>query len=299
MATAQVLQPAAFTQTEDTIRQAVPSQIPTQHNVRTIMNYYKDPEDGTAPAPYYVGRPLAEQLKSRPSIPVDVEVTDISGSEDKYTLDSHGFQIVKHESTEKAFLDEEQIKGQYYREVEQLLKDVTGATRVFIFDHTIRREKNPNLPDAAFRGPVRSVHIDQSYPASVARVRYHLPDEAEALLQKRFQIINVWRPIKTILKDPLAIADAHSVAESDLIGAALIYPDRNGETYVVKPNPAHRWYFKYAQRPDEVTLIKCYDSVTAPGIARRVPHSAFVDPAEEDKPPRESIEVRTLVFYDH
>jgi hypothetical protein len=130
-------------------------------------------------------------------------------------------------------------------------------------------------------------------------VRYHLPDEADELLQKRFQIINVWRPIKTVLKDPLGVADAHTVAESDLIGAALIYPQRKGETYVVKPNPAHRWYFKYAQRPDEVTLIKCYDSVIAPGVARRVPHSAFVDSAEEDKEPRESIEVRTLVFYDN
>jgi hypothetical protein len=101
-----------------------------------------------------------------------------------------------------------------------------------------------------------------------------------------------------VLKDPLAVADAKSVAESDLVGAALIYPDRKGETYAVKPNPSHRWYFKYAQRPDEVTLIKCYDSVAAPEVARRVPHSAFVDSAEEDKESRESIEVRTLVFYD-
>ena len=111
--------------------------------------------------------------------------------------------------------------------------------------------------------------------------------------------MQVWRPIKPILKDPLAIADATTVSEADLVPAALIYPDRRGETFAVKPNPAHRWYFKYAQRPDEVTLIKCFDSVDEPGVARRVPHSAFIDPAEEDKPSRESIEVRTLVFYDY
>ncbi|KAL2159074.1 hypothetical protein VTH06DRAFT_2833 [Thermothelomyces fergusii] len=269
-----------------------------QHNVQAVMNYYKDPEDGTPPAPFYIGQPFAEQAKARPTVAVQVEVIDISGNEDKYTLDRHGFQFVRHESKEKDFLNEEQIKSFYYPETEQLLKDVTGATRVFIFDHTIRREKQPGQSDAAFRGPVRNVHVDQSYRPSVERVRYHLPEEAEQLLQKRFQIINAWRPIKTILKDPLAIADAHSVPDSDLVGAALIYPHRDGETYVVKPNPSHRWYFKYAQRPDEVTLIKCYDSVTEPRIARRVPHSSFVDPAEEDKPPRESIEVRTLVFYD-
>jgi hypothetical protein len=68
------------------------------------------------------------------------------------------------------------------------------------------------------------------------------------------------------------------------------------QTYAVKPNPNHRWYFKYGQRPDEVTLIKCYDSLED-GRARRVPHSAFVDPAEEENYPRESIEVRCLVFF--
>ena len=108
----------------------------------------------------------------------------------------------------------------------------------------------------------------------------------------------MWRPIKTIYRDPLGYADAQSVPESDLVPAKLIYPDREGETFTVKPNAAHRWYFKYAQTPGEVTLIKCFDTVDEPGVARRVPHSAFSDPAEEGKPIRESIEVRTLVFYD-
>jgi hypothetical protein len=87
------------------------------------------------------------------------------------------------------------------------------------------------------------------------------------------------------------------VDDSDLIPVALVYPNRRGETYTVKPNPRHKWYFKYAQRPDEVVLIKCFDSLEN-GVARRVPHTAFTDPAEEDKYPRESIEVRTLVFYE-
>lgn len=94
------------------------------------------------------------------------------------------------------------------------------------------------------------------------------------------------------------MADAHSVPESDLVASPLIYPTRSGETYEVKANPAHRWHFKYGQSPAEVTLIKCFDSLKD-GRARRVPHSAFTDPAEEDKDPRESIEVRALVFYDY
>jgi arylamine N-acetyltransferase len=107
----------------------------------------------------------------------------------------------------------------------------------------------------------------------------------------------VWRPIKTVYKDPLAVADANSVPDSDLVPAALIYPNRRGETFAVKANPQHQWYFKYAQRPDEVTLIKCFDTAND-GRARRVPHSAFVNHSEESKDARESIKVRALVFYD-
>ncbi|KAK3377441.1 amino acid permease-domain-containing protein [Podospora didyma] len=244
-----------------------------------------------------------DTFMSRPFVAVNTLVTDISGNEDKYNLDSHGFQIYRHESKEKEFIDTDKIKREYYPETEQLLKDATGASRIFIFDHTIRRPLTNNpaaevAGNTALRTPVRRVHIDQSYAASIDRVSHHLPDEAEQLLQKRFQIINVWRPIKTVYKDPLGVVDAHSVPESDLLGAALIYPNRKGETYLVKPNPAHKWFFKYAQRPDEVTLIKCFDTLEAPGIARRVPHSAFTDPAEEDKDERQSIEVRALVFYD-
>ncbi|KAF2431428.1 hypothetical protein EJ08DRAFT_670030 [Tothia fuscella] len=231
----------------------------------------------------------------RPAQPFEVTVTDISKNIGDYNLDNHGFQIYAHESTEKDFSDDEKIKREYYPEVEQLLKDATGAKRILIFDHTIRR---PDTSGAnPLRGPVRRVHIDQSYTASVGRVHHHLPDEAEELLKSRFQIINVWRPIKTIYKDPLAVASAPSVPESDLVPVGLHYPNRKGETYTVKPNAAHKWFFKYGQRPDEVTLIKCFDSIDDGSVARRVPHTAFVNEAEENKPDRESIEVRTLVFY--
>lgn len=123
------------------------------------------------------------QLKSMPTL-----------TRYRYTLDSHGFQIYTHESKEKDFLDDDKIKAEYYPETEQLLKDATGAVRVYIFDHTIRRQPKDRSQDPTkiqLRGPVRRVHIDQSCSASEDRVRHHLPEEAEALLNKRFQIINV------------------------------------------------------------------------------------------------------------
>jgi hypothetical protein len=141
------------------------------------------------------------------------------------------------------------------------------------------------------------VHIDQSYTASLNRVAHHLPAEADHLLKGRVQIINVWRPIRPIFKDPLAVADAHSVPDSDLVPVGLIYPDRRGETYTVKPNKGHKWYFLYGQTPSEVLLIKCFDT-KVDGRARRVPHTAFVNQSTVNETDRESIEVRALVFHE-
>jgi hypothetical protein len=119
----------------------------------------------------------------------------------------------------------------------------TGASRIFIFDHTIRRESaDPSArTEQKLRGPVQRVHIDQSYAASLTRVTHHLPDEAEKLLQGRVHIINVWRPIKTVERDPLAVADANSVDDRDLVVMPLIYPHRRGETYAIGYDPGHRY----------------------------------------------------------
>ncbi|KAJ5752213.1 hypothetical protein N7520_009130 [Penicillium odoratum] len=260
------------------------------HHVQTTLNYLKENEDGSPPFPTYVNKP---ETYERESVPLPTTIHDVSGHELDYSLDGQGFQFYYHESKEKTFLDDEKIKREYYPETEQLLKDATGASRVLIFDHTIRRQTGAGTP---LRGPVQRVHIDQSYKAAKNRVSHHLPDEAEELLKGRYQIINVWRPIRTIFKDPLAVADAHSVPETDLVPIGLIYPDREGETYGVKPDPDIKWYYRYGQTPDLVTLIKCFDS-KVDGRARRVPHSAFVNPETEDQDARESIEVRALVFH--
>ena len=130
------------------------------------------------------------------------------------------------------------------------------------------------------------------------RVREHLPDEAEELLRGRVQVINLWRPIRGPLRDsPLAMADGTTIAPEDLVASDLIYPNRRGETYSVKYNPDHRWFYFPEMTPDEALLLKCYDSATD-GRTRFGPHTAFVDPTTpDDAAPRESIEVRTLVFH--
>lgn len=216
------------------------------------------------------------------------------------TLDREGFELVQHRSRVSDFYDEAEIRGVYYPEVEQLLIDVTGAERVFIFDHTIRR-RVPGAPDRAVavpRQPVPRVHVDHTVRSGPQRVRDLIPKDAEALLRGRVEIINVWRPIRGPLLDaPLAVADARSVSPEDLVPSDLVYPHRVGETYQVTYNPAHRWFYAPSMQRDEALLIKCFDSKTD-GRARFAPHTAFDDPtAPQNPPPRESIEIRTLVFH--
>jgi hypothetical protein len=112
-------------------------------------------------------------------------------------------------------------------------------------------------------------------------------------------VINLWRPIRGPLRDaPLAVCDAASVDSEDLVPSDLVYQNRTGETYGVNYNPAHRWFYVPEMQPDEALLLKCYDSATD-GRARFASHTAFEDPTTPaDAPPRESIEIRTLVFHE-
>ncbi|KAI1128593.1 hypothetical protein F5Y10DRAFT_277291 [Nemania abortiva] len=266
------------------------------HDVTTILNYFEDNK------PSFLSGSTYETM-----------IHDIRGNESQYTLDTKGFQIVKHSSKEKDFFDEEQIKRIYYPETEELLKKITGASKVIVYSHTTRKpiESCTNPSDRSKplspRGPLYRVHVDTSYVAGPKRVSHHLPGEAPTLLKGRYQIINVWRPIKTILKDPLAVAEDGSVLDSDLIPIKLIYsdregespehkPDEEGEMFSVRASLEHKWYYLYKQSPEEVLLIKCFDSKTD-GRARRAPHTAFMNREHEDMPKRESIEVRTLVFH--
>ena len=228
-----------------------------------------------------------------------VPIHDARPIADRISLDATGFALVKHGSAVRDFFDEEEVRRVYYPEVERILKEATGAYRVHIFDHTTRR-RVPGVEDRGGgpRQPVQRVHIDHTARSGPQRVRDLLPDEADELLKGRVQVINVWRPIKgPLLDSPLAVCDATTVRADQLVPSDLVYPHRVGETYSVTFDPAHRWYYVPRMQTDEALLLKCSDT-SAAVPARFTPHSAFIDPtAPTDAPPRESIEVRTLVFH--
>ena len=228
-----------------------------------------------------------------------VAVHDARPIADRVSLDANGFAVMQHRSAVRDFLDDEEVRRVYYPEVERIVKRATGADRVHIFDHTTRRRvAGAQDRDDAPRQPVQRVHIDHTARSGPQRVRDLLPDEADELLKGRVQVINLWRPIKGPVEDsPLAVCDATTIDLADLVPSDLVYPHRVGETYSVRYNASHRWFYVPRMRTDEALLLKCSDTRTDVP-ARFTPHSAFVDPtAAPDAPPRESIEVRTLVFH--
>ena len=220
---------------------------------------------------------------------------------DGLSLDEQGFALVPHRSAVTDFDDWAQLRDVYYAECERLVAEATGASRVVVFDHTIRRRFRAaaDTNGGPQREAVTRVHNDYTDKSAPQRVRDLMGEEADDLLTRRFAIVNVWRPIRGPLRDmPLAVCDAGSVADADWVPSDLIYADRTGETLAIRHNPAHRWFYVPAMTADEALLLKCFDSARD-GRARYAPHSAFVDPTTPgDALPRESIEIRTLAFFD-
>ncbi|KZT52831.1 hypothetical protein CALCODRAFT_501827 [Calocera cornea HHB12733] len=245
-----------------------------------------------------------------------VQITDLRSlpvSElDAFTTDTSGFQWVKHASALHGdeLFDEDKIRNEYYPEVDAFLKSLLGAKRTFIFDHTTRRapprgEKVEFGRDPQARGPVPRAHVDQTPKAGAERVFVHMGEEAERLSKGRVQIVNVWRPIRGPIRDyPLAVADYRSLhPDTDLQATDLRYPHRTGETYSIRFGAHQRWYYISDQQPDDVLLLKCYESEVdaVDGVPRALltPHTAFYNKESEgmEFEPRQSIEVRALVFY--
>ncbi|KAF8908196.1 hypothetical protein CPB84DRAFT_1834692 [Gymnopilus junonius] len=222
--------------------------------------------------------------------------------EDSVSLDTTGFQYYKHPANHTTFANDEEIIREYYPESIELIKKLTGASRVELFDHTVRRRRPDQVGDTPdTRQPVAQVHVDQTTKSAVARVHRHLPaEDVPKLLANRFQIINLWRPISHPAFDwPLALCDHRSVGPNDVFPMALVYPDREGETLGVKHSPGHKWKFLSGMTPDELVLIKCFDTIQDGSVAIFTPHTGFQDPnTPAGTPLRESIELRALVFYD-
>jgi hypothetical protein len=215
-----------------------------------------------------------------------------------FELERNGFRFVRHDTKMADFYDEEEIRRTYYPEMEALIKAQSGAKRVVVFDHTLRTADDDLREAKKIREVVRRVHNDYTEWSGPQRVRDILPDEAEELLKRRFAIIQVWRPIRYPVETyPLAIADAQTLSPNDMIISERHAPGRIGQTYAIKYNPAHKWFWFPRMRREEAYVFKVFDS-EKDGRARWTAHTAFDDPTTPPHArPRESIEIRTLAFF--
>ncbi len=218
---------------------------------------------------------------------------------DQFSLEETGFEFIDHATAVTNFHDLEHLKSVYYPEIEALIKARTGAARVVVFDHTLRSGDEDTRSEKKLREPVMSVHNDYTEWSGPQRVRDLLPaDEAEALLEKRFAIVQVWRPIRNpIQSNPLAICDARTLSADSLIASERRFPHRVGETYRISYDAGQRWFYFPNMRRDEALIFKVFESETD-GRARFTAHTSFEDPnTPAGASPRDSIEMRALVFF--
>jgi hypothetical protein len=212
------------------------------------------------------------------------------------TLYSNGFLAIHSASAVSNFYDENEVRERFYPELEAMLCAATGASKVTVFAHDVRSSDRARQEAPGLREPVLHVHNDYTPKSAPQMVREVLPPaEAERLLTRHYAEINVWRPIKgPVVNHPLAVCDAGSIAADDLIpiGEGLRH-----EVFMLKYSRGHRWHYFPLIEPDEVILIKGFDSARD-GRARFTAHAAFVDSlTPPDAAPRESIEARALLFF--
>ncbi len=239
------------------------------------------------------------RLRARSGGQDDPQTVAIDNLRDHDTsLQREGFVLRRSPTAVTDFWDAEQRTAVYDPEIQRLVAEQTGARRVVVFDHTLRSGVADRQEHDFAREPVYVVHNDYTERSAGWRVRDVLPDEADALLSRRFAVVQVWRPITgPVESSPLALCDASTLAADDLIAAERRHPDRVGEIYQISHSPRHRWLYAPGMERDEALIFTVFDSATD-GRARYCAHTSFELPdALADARPRESIEVRTLAFF--
>ncbi|MFL5252898.1 MAG: CmcJ/NvfI family oxidoreductase [Rhodopila sp.] len=266
--------------------------------VRATINYTVD--NGILPDYYFYEPDPSVRLNPPGTDLREVEISNGWPEVDRLDLDREGFVLKPFPATFRQFDDDAAIKSAFYQQVEAFVKRNTGARRVVIFDHTIRKRLPADLKaqTEVNRPAVLLVHSDYTVASGPQRVRDLLPGEADDLLARRVAFYNVWKSLYEVVEElPLAMCDATSQDEGDMLRMELKYRERTGEIYVMRHSPRHRWIYFPHMTAEQALLFKTYDSKTD-GRTRFVGHSAFEDP---NTPPnarkRESIEIRTMAFF--
>ncbi|RGP63499.1 7alpha-cephem-methoxylase p8 chain related [Fusarium sporotrichioides] len=278
--------------------------IPVPHgDVTAALSFYRPPVDGSDPH-FIFSREKGQKPKFNFSDHVvDVTIRDIRQCKEEFTLDSDAFQIITDApppSTAVDFLNDQSITKLYYPEITRFLSEsLKGDVHIFPYDHTVRLEEK-----GAQHGPLTRVHVDHTANNAIRRIKTYFPEEAEYLLQGRYRIINVWRPLneQPLESFPLAFASASTFDDNDLVPVEHRFEDGElvREVGLIKHSSSQIWYYLSGMTDKERILLKCFDSESlkhGAAVACKTPHTAFRDPrTRQGSEGRFSVEVRCLVF---
>jgi len=236
-------------------------------------------------------------------------------------MDKLGVSLAHCESQCQNFYDAEEVERIFYPEMEKLLLNFfPDATDAFVYNHDVfdkdyegdrtedQDNKNPgvnafyanlvhnDLNDNS--GRVRCRELLTKNLRNFGREQHYTEEEADAKMSRRFMSINLAKPMETVQQNPFVLCAWPSFANQPYITNYRVYDDRVGETTRFTYRPEHDWYWFPQQKPTEVSMLKCYDSITDGSVSRWSFHSACIDPtAPEDAPCRRNVVVRSFVFF--
>ena len=237
------------------------------------------------------------------------------------SMDKLGVSLAHLESKCQNFYDSAEVERVFYPEIEALLLDFfPGSTDALVYNHDVfnkdyqgdRTEDQANKNPGVNAGYANLVHNDLNDNSGRVRCRelltqnlrnfgreqHYTEAEADAKMSRRFMSINLAKPMETVGQYPFVLCAWPSFADQPYITNYRVYDDRVGETTRFTYRPEHEWYWIPNQTSTEVSMLKCYDSVTDGSVSRWSFHSACVDPtAPADAPCRKNVVVRSYVFF--
>lgn len=259
--------------------------------------------DKSAPNPttYYVEPPAGVPVCSVVDAPREVAIADARDAGRAFSIEDDGFSFVKLPTDFQAYDDQERVRAELYPRMKEITAGFLGREVAAVFDHATRRRPKP---DARLRGggvtrqPLHRVHCDFTPLSAEQQILRTLGEEGRTWLSRPFALVNYWRPITGPLRDdPLAICAPKSVSPDDLVRVRHVHAYGESEVYGVAYNPDHRWFYMSDMQPDDAIFFKVYDSTQDRTLV--APHTAFtLASPPQPVPPRESFELRLMVFYD-
>jgi len=236
-------------------------------------------------------------------------------------MDKLGVALAHCESKCENFYDSAEVERVFYPEIEKLLLAFfPDATDALVYNHDVfdkdyegdRTEDQDNKNPGVNANYANIVHNDLNDNSGRVRCRelltknlrnfgreqHYTAEQADAKMSRRFMSINLAKPMQTVRQNPFVLCAWPSFADQPYINNYRIYDDRVGETTRFTYRSDHEWYWLPAQKPTEVSMLKCYDSVTDGSVSRWSFHTACIDPtAPDDAPCRKNVVVRSYVFF--